>query len=379
AVLVAGVLVVLGLPFLRVEFGTTDDRQLPPGAQSRQVQDVIRADFTGRPTGVVDIVLRGADPAVDTAVGGYAQRLSALPDVAVVDTPLGPYRQGARADTATPADALRRSGDLAHLSVSPVAGVEDISPESQRLVRAIRAVDPPVPVYVGGPAAALVDSQAAIGGRLGVVLALIALATLVLVFLVTGSLLLAVQALLAGGLSLTAMFGAVVWIFQDGNGSGLLGFTPTGYIETSLPVLMFCVAFGLSMDYGVFLLARIREEHDRTGDHRSAVLLGIQRTGGLITAAALILAVVLAAIGTSQITNTKMLGLGVALAVLVDATVVRCLLLPAVISMTGRATWWAPPVLRRLYDRFGLRESPPAGAAAPAPVETLAAPSLTTR
>lgn len=180
--------------------------------------------------------------------------------------------------------------------------------------------------------------------------------TLLLVFLLTGSVVIPLQAVLLNALSLTAMFGAVVWVFQDGHLSGLLDFTATGSIETTLPVLMFCVAFGLSMDYGVFLLSRIKEEHDRTGDHRAAVVFGVRRTGGLITAAAVILAVVMVAIGTSRIANTKMLGLGIALAVLMDAMVVRTLLVPAVMRLTGRATWWAPRPLKALHDRFGLSE-----------------------
>src|SRR5690606_16461040 len=141
-----------------------------------------------------------------------------------------------------------------------------------------------------------------------------------------------------------------------GHLSGLLGFTTPGNIETTLPVLMFCVAFGLSMDYGVFLLSRIKEEYDRSGDHERAVRHGLQRTGGLITAAAVILAVVMVAIGTSRVTNTKMLGLGIALAVLMDAMIVRSLLVPSVMRLTGRATWWAPGALRRFHTRFGLSE-----------------------
>lgn len=358
--LAAGLLILLGLPFLRVEFGTTDDRQLPVGAEARDVHDVIRAEFASRPTGVVEIVLPGTAPEqVGGQIGKYAAALSRLPGVAVVDTPIGPYRDGAPAGTGTPADALRAAGGTSHLSVTPDGDVEDISPESQDLVRAIRAVPAPFPAHVGGPAAELVDTQAAIGERLPWAVLLIGVTTLVLVFLLTGSVLVAVQTLVTGALSLTAMFGAVVWIFQDGNGSGLLGFTPTGYIETSLPVLMFCVAFGLSMDYGLFVLSRMKEEYARTGQHRQAVAFGIQRTGGLVTAAALILAVVLGAIGTSQITHTKLLGLGVALAVLVDATIVRCVLVPAMMALTGRASWWAPGPLRRLHARVGLHEAPP--------------------
>src|SRR5690606_30777793 len=199
----------------------------------------------------------------------------------------------------------------------------------------------------------------------------IVVVTLLLVFLLTGSVLIPVQAVVLNALSLTAMFGAVVWVFQDGHLSGLLGFTTTGSIETTLPVLMFCVAFGLSMDYGVFLLSRIKEEYDHTGDHEQALRHGLQRTGGLITAAAVILAVVMVAIGTARVTNTKMLGLGIALAVLMDAMIVRSLLVPSVMRLTGRATWWAPRPLRRFHERFGLSEgeSEPREEAAGGPAE----------
>jgi RND superfamily putative drug exporter len=210
-----------------------------------------------------------------------------------------------------------------------------------------------------------VDSKHAIAEKLPFAGALIVVTTLLLVFLLTGSVVLPVLAVVLNALSLTAMFGVVVWVFQHGHLHGLLGFTPTGSIDATLPVLMFCVAFGLSMDYGVFLLARIHEEHERTGSSRSAVAVGLQRSGGIITAAALILAVVLVAIGTSRITNTKMLGLGVATAVLTDAIVVRCLLVPSVMALTGRVAWWAPAPLRRIYERFAIREDGGSGTPVP--------------
>lgn len=227
---------------------------------------------------------------------------------------------------------------------------------SQRLVREIRAEQAPFDTSVTGAAAVLVDSKGAIADRLPWAAGIIVVVTLLLVFLLTGSVLIPIQAVVLNALSLTAMFGAVVWVFQDGNLSGLLAFTSTGDIETTLPVLMFCVAFGLSMDYGVFLLSRIKEEYDSSGDHDQAVAFGLRRTGGLITAAAVILALVMVAIGTSRVTNTKMLGLGIALAVIMDAMVVRSLLVPAVMKLTGKATWWAPGPLRRFHTRFGLSE-----------------------
>ncbi len=361
-----GLLVALGLPFLGVQFGTADDRQLPANAESRVVQQAIRDGFEGSATGVVEIVTRRAASA--DALGDYARRLSDLPGVVRVQSPVGTYAAGRLAQPATPLDGARTAGDVSYLSV--VSDVEDISAESLALVRTIRAAPSPVPTLVAGRAAAQVDTQHAIGSRLWYAGGIVIGATLVLLFLMTGSIVLAVQAILTNALSLTAMFGAAVWVFQDGNLSGVLGFTPTGYIETALPVLMFCVAFGLSMDYGVFLLSRVKEEYDRTGDTRAAVVTGLARTGGLITAAATILAIVLAAIGTSQILNSKLLGLGLALAVLMDATVVRGLLVPAVMGMLGKAAWWSPGPLRRFHERFGLSEGEPAvePAALPEPV-----------
>lgn len=287
---------------------------------------------------------------------GYSARISRLPDVLRVDGPTGQYVSGERVREPGPAEAARTAGGAAQISVLPRG--EAVDAASQELVREVRAenAEAPFDASVTGTAAVLVDTKDAIADRLPWALAVIVLTTLLLVFLLTGSVLIPLQAVVLNALSLTAMFGALVWVFQDGHLSGLLDFTATGDMETTLPVLMFCVAFGLSMDYGVFLLSRIKEEYDRSGDHQGAVVFGLSRTGGLITAAALILAVVMIAIGASRVTNTKMLGLGLALAVLMDAMVVRTLLVPAVMRLTGKATWWAPRPLRRIHARFGLSE-----------------------
>ncbi|MFE2943929.1 MMPL family transporter [Streptomyces sp. NPDC059255] len=350
-------LLLLGAPFLNVDFGTADHRQLPVSAEPRVVQQHIKDGFQGNPTGVIEVVTEQASPA---ELGGYAEELSRLPGVLRVDAPTGRYTEG---KAAGPAQSGRTSGAVSYLTVVPAA--EAVSDQGKDLVRDVRAVDAAFPTYTSGTTAAMIDSQAAVGRGLPWALGIIVLATLVLVFLLTGSVLVPVQAVLLNALSLTAMLGAVVWVFQNGNLSGLLGFTPTGSIETALPVLMFCLAFGLSMDYGVFLLSRIKEEHERVLDHKAAVVEGIRSTGGVITAAALVLSVVMVAIGTSRITNTKMLGLGVALAILMDAMVIRTLLVPAVLTLTGRATWWAPGPLRRLHARFGISEG---GSEHPAPV-----------
>ncbi|WP_405694744.1 MMPL family transporter [Streptomyces sp. NBC_01185] len=330
-------LVLLGVPFLGVKFGTADDRQLPATAESRVVQEHLRDGFPGSPGGGLDVLAQGT--ASPRRYAEFRERIEALPGVARVDGPV--------------------MGDgAAYYEVLPEG--ESVGQGAQDLVRQLRAEPAPFDTSVTGTAAVLVDSKDAIADRLPWAVGIIVVVTLLLVFLLTGSVLIPLQAVVLNALSLTAMFGAVVWVFQDGNLSGILSFTSTGDIETTLPVLMFCVAFGLSMDYGVFLLSRIKEEYDRTGDHEHSVTFGLRRTGGLITAAAVILAVVMVAIGTSRVTNTKMLGLGIALAVLMDAMVVRSLLVPAVMKLMGRITWWAPAPLRAFHERFGLSEGEPA-------------------
>ncbi|MFE6729326.1 MMPL family transporter [Streptomyces californicus] len=342
-------LLLLGLPFLGVKFGTADDRQLPAGAESRVVQEHIRDGFPGSPGGGLEVLAEGKGSPADHAE--LKGRIEKLPGVLRVEGPVA-------------------EGSTAYYNVLP--GGEAVGEATQQLVRDLRAVPSAssLDVSVTGTAAVLVDSKDAIADRLPWALAIIVVVTLLLVFLLTGSVLIPLQAVVLNALSLTAMFGALVWVFQDGNLSGLLGFTSTGDIETTLPVLMFCVAFGLSMDYGVFLISRMKEEYDRTGDHEHSVTFGLRHTGGLITAAAVILAVVMVAIGTSRVTSTKMLGLGIALAVLMDAMVVRGLLVPAVMKLMGRSTWWAPAPLRAFHRRFGLSEgesAPAAAASAPAP------------
>ncbi|WP_030721386.1 MMPL family transporter [Streptomyces griseus] len=338
-------LLLLGLPFLGVKFGTADDRQLPASAESRVVQEHIRDGFPGSPGGGLEVLVEGQGSRADHA--DLKVRIEQLPGVLRVEGPVA-------------------EGLAAYYSVLPKG--EAVGEETQQLVRDLRAVPSAssLDVSVTGTAAVLVDSKDSIADRLPWALAIIVVATLLVVFLLTGSVLIPLQAVVLNALSLTAMFGAVVWVFQDGNLSGLLAFTSTGDIETTLPVLMFCVAFGLSMDYGVFLISRIKEEYDRTGDHEHSVTFGLRHTGGLITAAAVILAVVMVAIGTSRVTNTKMLGLGIALAVLMDAMVVRSLLVPAVMKLMGRSTWWAPAPLRAFHRRFGLSEGEAAPAVAPA-------------
>ena len=212
-------------------------------------------------------------------------------------------------------------------------------------------------ILLAGPAASLTDTKASLGAKLPLALGLIVVATFVLLFLFTGSIVIPIKALILNLLSLSATFGAMVWVFQEGHLTGLLGDpTVTGTLDTTIPILMFCVLFGLSMDYEVFLLSRIKEEYDASGDNRRSVALGLERTGRLISAAAALLALVFLAFLSSDISFIKLLGLGTGLAVIVDATLVRGALVPAFMRLLGDANWWAPRPLRRLHRNIGLTD-----------------------
>ncbi len=239
----------------------------------------------------------------------------------------------------------------------------------QDLVAAVRAVPAPDggEVLVGGQTAVLVDLLASLGDLLPWMAVLVVAATFVLLFLAFGSLVLPVKAVVMNVLSLGASFGALVWIFQDGHLSELLGFTPTGTVEATQPILVLAIVFGLSMDYEVFLMSRIREQYDLSGDNTAAVAAGVQRTGGIITSAALLLLVVIGAFSLSGITFIKMIGVAMLIAIVVDATIVRVLLVPATMRLLGRGNWYAPGPLRRFYARYGIRESD--GEPVPAPAE----------
>ena len=242
--------------------------------------------------------------------------------------------------------------------LSLVPAVEPLSPAGEYLVKEVRALPAPFAVKVGGQSAQLVDSKASIFGRLPLAAGLIGLVTITVLFLFTGSVIVPIKAVVLNLLSLSATFGAMVWIFQEGHLASLLHFTATGVIDTTTPILMFCIAFGLSMDYEVFLLSRIKEEHDRTGDNVASVALGLEHTGRIVTAAAALLALVFLAFATSQVAFIKLFGIGLAMAVLVDATLVRAALVPAFMRLAGEANWWAPAPLKRVYKRFGISEAP---------------------
>jgi putative drug exporter of the RND superfamily len=350
-------LLALGSPFLHIAFGIPDDRVLPPGAPARAVQDTLRNDFTSRESSAVEVVLTDTgDPSARTAdIAAYATALSRVTDVARVDALTGSYANGAQVAPPNPSSARFVSPDATWLSVVP--SVEPMSSDGEAVVHAVRDVPAPSPALVGGASAELVDTKASLFGRLPLAAAVIVTVTFVVLFLLFGSLLVPLKAVVLNVLSLTATFGAMVWIFQDGHLADLLDFTPTGTIAVVIPILMFCIAFGLSMDYEVFLLSRIKEEHDHGRDTTTSVARGLEHTGRLVTAAAVLIAVVMLAFATSGVAFIKLFGIGLALAVLVDAFIIRATLVPAFMTLAGNANWWAPRWLRRIHDRIGISDT----------------------
>ncbi|REE96783.1 RND superfamily putative drug exporter [Thermomonospora umbrina] len=359
------VLLLLGAPFLGIKIAAPDERVMPESSVSRQVATTLRSEFPSGEQNALQVVAPSAQ--ASRQVAAYATTLSGLPGVARVDTITGSYASGRQAVAAGPQHTRFGKGEAAYLSVVPVPGEAE---DAERLVRDIRDTPAPFDTLVGGSAAVNIDATDALVDRLPYALAAVSAIMVVLLFLLTGSVLLPFLALALSALSLTASFGALVWIFQDGHLSGLLGgFTVTGTITSTVPVMLFAVSFGLAMDYQVFLLARIREEYEHTGSGTAAVALGLERIGRIVTAAAILISIVFLAFLVSGITFMKAFGVGLPLAVLMDATLVRGALLPAAMRLAGRATWWAPGPLRRVHARFGLRES---GAAALPKAEALA-------
>jgi RND superfamily putative drug exporter len=329
------VLILAGLPFLRIEFTGVDASVLPAERSARVVSDALARDFPGTERTSLYIAVRaGADDA--SAVSAYAERLREVPGAAAV----------------APERAPR--GGWWRIDVSGTGGLLEES--SRRLVRDVRAVDAPFPVLVGGFTANFVDQQASLAEHLPLALVLLCSTTLVLLFLMTGSVVLPIKTLLMNLLTVSAAFGVLVLVFQDGRFEDLLGYTSQGALESSQPILLFAVAFGLSTDYGVFLLTRIKEARDAGAPNDEAVAIGLERTGRIITFAALLFCIAIGAFATSEVIFVKQVGLGTALAVLIDATLVRALLVPSLMALLGRWNWWSPAPLARLHGRFGLSE-----------------------
>ncbi|MEU7599804.1 MMPL family transporter [Streptomyces sp. NPDC041003] len=354
---VIGLLLLLAAPFAHAAFATPDDRALPVSASSRQTGDLVRGSFDMKGSSALTVVVTGT--ASPSAREDYARRLSALPQVAQVMGAEGSFRSGEKAAVSGSAGSAAGSAGEgpARLSVVPLADPQ--SHAAQQLVRDIRSAPAPAggEVLVGGPSAVLVDAKATVGDRIPLALALITLTTFALLFAFTRSLLLPVKAIALNALGLAAVLGAMVWIFQSGHLHHLLGFTP-GPLSTTMPVLLFCIVFGLSVDYEVFVLARIKEAHDAGQDNSASIVSGIARTGGIVTTAGALLAFTLLSFGTSQVSLLQFFGIGAGLGVLLDATLIRGVLVPALMRLAGGLNWWAPKLPGRRVPRPAPRPPP---------------------
>jgi putative drug exporter of the RND superfamily len=370
ATAVVAFLLVLGTPFLGLRLSSPDDRVLPESADVRQVHDVLREEFSSEEAGALSVVAPDAPnavPGLRNQIDAYATQLATMPSVARVDAATGTYCGAGLAEQlgcepgqlVLPPDSSPRYADFSadgatYLSVIP--SVEPVSEAGEDLVHAIRDADAPWDVLVTGQSASLIDTNQSLFDRLPWALGLVAAITAVLLFMMFGSVVIPAKAIVLNVLSLTATFGAMVWIFQEGHLSGLLDFTATGSLNAAMPILMFCIAFGLSMDYEVMLLSRIKEEHDNGADSVRSVAVGLERTGRIVTAAAVLIAVVMIAFATSRVSFIKLFGVGLTLAVLTDAFLIRGTLVPAFMRLAGDWNWWAPGPLRRFHDRWGISE-----------------------
>lgn len=330
-------LVILGLPFLSARFSTPDVSVVPEAFSSRQVDNALRQNFVGASQSPITIVAR-----TDASAAGpepYLQRLRAVSGV-------------------TEVAVAGQSGT--HTEVKVTQAYQPQSANAQQVVRDVRAAETPAgwqEVRIGGQTAELVDLLDSLRSKLPWAALIIVVATSVLLFLMLGSVVIPVKAVILNVLSLSAAFGLLVWIFQDGHWVGALGLTSNGTIDATQPILIFAIAFGLAMDYELFLLSRVKEEYDRTGDNVHSVAYGIQHTAGIITSAALILVVVIGLFATGKISLIQQVGVGLAAAVAIDATLVRMVLVPTAMRLLGEYNWWAPRPLAKLARRLGLRES----------------------
>ncbi|MGZ8666507.1 MAG: MMPL family transporter, partial [Solirubrobacterales bacterium] len=338
ATVTAAALIVLGIPFLGIKFNSVDSRVLPRSASARQVDAALRADFPPFRTSPIVIAVDGGGPG---AAKDAADRIATVPGISTVNPP-------------------RRLGG----EVTVIEAIGDsprVSDRAQATAERLRRLPPPrgTELLVTGDGAEFLDLQASLKSHLPLALAIVVTVTFAILFLMTGSVILPIKSLLMNVLTLSAVFGLLVLIFQDGRLEGLLDYSSDGGIEQTMPILMFAVVFGLSTDYAVFLLSRIKEARDGGASDSECVAIGLERTGRIVTAAALLFAIAIGAFATSQIVFIKENGIGTALAVLIDATVIRALLVPSLMEMLGKWNWWAPAPLRRLHRRLGISEDPP--------------------
>jgi RND superfamily putative drug exporter len=331
AALTAALLIVLGIPFLSIQFTTVDAQDLPTSASARQVDDTLRAEFP---------------PYRDT------------PATLAISGDAGTAARIARAAAELPgAAAVRPPRDLGGgtFVVDVISKAPPLDEQSQQLVRDLRGLEGGA--LVTGATADYLDLQHSLREHLPFVLALVAAVTIGVLFVMTGSLILPFMQVLMNVLGVSAVFGILVLIFQDGRFESVLGYTSQGGLESTQPLLLFAVVFGLSTDYGVFLLSRIKEALESGVSNSEAVALGLERTGRIVTAAAVLFSIAIGAFVSSSFVFIKVLGLGTAIAVLLDATIVRALLVPSLMQLLGRWNWWAPTPLRRLYARIRLDEA----------------------
>jgi RND superfamily putative drug exporter len=338
AIASAAFLIALGIPFLNLKFTSVDAQVLPEERSARQVDDVLRSEFPPFRDSPIRVLVENATPA---AVAQVQNELRATEGVVQVNPP--------------------RRLEGGNVVVEAVSDSPFIEERSRETVTAIRDLPDPSgsQVLVTGATANFVDFQDSLEEHLPIAVAIIVIATLVVLFLMTGSVVLPIKQLLMNVLNLTAVFGILVFIFQDGRLEGLLDYSSQGGLEQTMPILLFAVAFGLSTDYGVFLLSRIKEARDSGASDSEAIAMGLERTGRIVTAAALLFAIAIGAFATSQIIFIKENGIGTALAVLIDASIIRALLVPSLMELLGSWNWWAPRPLRRLHARWGLSETAP--------------------
>lgn len=370
-VLVATLLPMLlvGAPFLHVNLATPDARSLPATHESRVVSDMLTAQFPNKETTPLELLVHSDGDVLSASNLGklydYTRVLATVPGVTRVDS-LVTFDPRLDKATYTSFYASRtqnpQAAQYANGSYSEIKLIYDNDPHSvaaQAMVRDVRAVPAPagMQVQVGGESALLVDLLGSLTSHAPMIFLLIVVVVFVLLFLMLGSLVIPLKAVILNILSLSVSFGALVWVFQDGNLASLFGFTPLGSIDATQPILIFAIAFGLSMDYEVFLLSRIKENFDRSGDNTAAVALGVQKTGAIITSAALLLVIVIGSFISGEVMFIKEIGLGLGLAILVDATLVRMLLVPATMRLMGRYNWWAPAPLAALYRKIGMGEA----------------------
>jgi RND superfamily putative drug exporter len=363
------VLLLLGSPFLHVRFNAPDASILPPDVPSRAAFDRLREAFGEGEFAPIVIAVRTGGPATSpdnlARLFDYAKRIGADPRVSRIESlvavdprmTLAQY-QLVYGDPNGPRDrfmatilAVTTKDDLTAFTITTPFGPN--RDEGKALVRDLRATSGPLAapqgtsILVGGGAADVTDVVDGVAADFPRTAVFIIVTTYLVLFALLRSIILPAKALVMNALSITASFGALVWIFQDGNLSAILGFQPVGFVETTQPVILFCVLFGLSMDYEVFLLSRMKEVWDTTGDNVEAVARGLERSGRIVTSAALIVVVVAGSFAFADIVLIKALGLGVAIAVALDATVVRALLVPSTMRLLGRWNWWMPASLER--------------------------------